>query len=275
MGLFDNDNDNGNNQGTMNSGQAPNGFLAAAATTPATGDASSDDGRVNDFFSNLNPVQHLMAVKTGLVTSKTNSTETTQTDGNNGATVSEPALSGSEPSKGNSPYTEQPVGGAATANGGGSENNSQNQGGNSQKPSPYSRKLTDLEKYYFRGAGYNDDLLDNLTIHSGKPHLLLLGGKDAVTTSANEIYMRHGVDKPDSINDLKFLAHELGHAQQYLEGMTWKKYFDAWNEHGYENSPYEKDAEKRAEEAFEKIKALKIQEIRREAGANPDGTYAR
>jgi len=269
MGLFDNDNDNGNNQGTMNSGQAPNGFLPSAATMPATGDGIPEV----DFFGKLNPVQHLMAVKTGLVASKNNSMKTTQTDGHNGAAESGAAPSGSEPSKGNSPYTEQSVGGAATANGGGSETNTQNQGGNSQKPIPYSRKLTDLEKYYFRGAGYDDDLLDNLTIHSGKPNLLLV--KDAVTVNANEIYMRHGVDKPDSINDLEFLAHELRHAQQYREGMTKADYMKAWAKHGYDNNPYEVDANNRAKEAFERIKALRIQEIRKEEGANPDGTYSR
>lgn len=68
MGLFDNDNENGYNQNTMNKEHTPNGFLPAIATSPASGDGLPEAGRVNDFFGNLNPVQHLMAVKTGLVT---------------------------------------------------------------------------------------------------------------------------------------------------------------------------------------------------------------
>ncbi len=164
----------------------------------------------------------------------------------------------------------------AVDGGGGSESNSQTQGDGSKQPSSYSRKLTDKEKYYLRGAGYDDDLLDNITIHSGKSHpVLAFSRQSAVTPNANEIYMRAGVDKPDStdLDDLEFLAHELHHAVQYQNGMTKWGYVFKGDSVTHDDNKYEKEAMARAAQAREAIKQLRLQEIRKEYGANPDGTF--
>lgn len=140
-------------------------------------------------------------------------------------------------------------------------------------PLPYSRKLTDLEKYYLRGAGYPDDLLDNMTIEVGASHPFLRKNLDAVTLGENKIFMRYNADKYGSTNidDLTFLSHELAHAMQYRNGMTWRKYVGGGLLH--DTNEYEKDAVTKEKEARKALQVLRLEEIRKEYGANPDGTF--
>jgi len=268
MGLFDNE----DSILTSNSSPASDGFSTPITTTPATTEASPGV-LTHDSFNRLNPTQQLMAVKTGLVVKPSDAAQAVSQNG----VGTGPSMDKSSSSQGTAPNIASSGGaqgqaGESASEEGGSGDNKLYQGGNSKESKPYSRKLTDLEKYYLRGAGFDDSLLDEINIHAGKPHVLLI--KDAVTPDASNIYMRNGVDKPDNLSDLEFLAHELHHAQQFRDGMTKTDYVSAWTKHGYEDSPYEVEARDRAALVRDRIKALRLQEIRREAGANADGTFS-
>jgi hypothetical protein len=67
-------------------------------------------------------------------------------------------------------------------------------------------------------------------------------GKDyGGITRGNDIYFRPDQYDPTTAAGLSLLGHELVHVGQYRNGMTWASYI--WStRHGYESSPYEKEA---------------------------------
>lgn len=217
----------------------PTQTYAAAESVPGEGAGKP--------YANMNPLHQLMAMKTGIVSNKSTSYQPEQqSEGGYGAFTATLTASKSQLGQGGMSYEAQRESGAGTQAGVGAP---------AQKPS--SRPLTDLEKYYLRGAGFDDELLDNMTLHFGKPGFHSFAGKDGSTHDAQNIYIKHGVYDHNNINDLEFLAHELHHANQYRNGMTWDGYARDYKK-------YEKEANEQAAQTFERIKALRKQEIQRE-----------
>jgi hypothetical protein len=92
--------------------------------------------------------------------------------------------------------------------------------------------------------------LDYARLHIGEVPWWLLSEKEAVTVK-NDIYFRDPNQRFETIDEFRFLAHELQHVKQWREGMTTVGYFwscvKGW---GYNGSVYELDACDKANEVL-------------------------
>jgi len=85
------------------------------------------------------------------------------------------------------------------------------------------RKLTEYERRMMKEAGFTDEQLDPITLHIGGGHLSMPKDMDTITYDDN-IYFRDGVHDQNSAKGLAFLAHEIQHSVQWINGMTVPSY---------------------------------------------------
>lgn len=110
------------------------------------------------------------------------------------------------------------------------------------------RKLTDNERAALKAVGFNDDEIDQISLHIVKGHPLMPKKMDGLTTDKDNIYFRDGKYDPNTPDGLALLAHEVQHTQQYRNGMTYVGYLGN-SLLGYRNNKYEKEAYERQKEA--------------------------
>lgn len=98
------------------------------------------------------------------------------------------------------------------------------------------RILTEIEKARYR-PWFDDALLDSILLEVCPP--VWLPSQFIGITLRDTIYLRNY--DINSLDDAATLGHELTHARQYRDGMTYAGYI--WScRNGYDNSPYEKEA---------------------------------
>lgn len=104
------------------------------------------------------------------------------------------------------------------------------------------RPLTATERAFCQPFFKADSLNEARIIHGHVP--FWLKKCMCAVVLGRSIYMRKGAylkaGKP-TLADVKLLAHELTHVEQYLSGMTVIKYLWA-SRHGYRQNPYEIEA---------------------------------
>jgi RHS repeat-associated protein len=121
-----------------------------------------------------------------------------------------------------------------------------------QPQPPPGRRLTNPEKAALAPYIPKEDL-DNARVHCGEMPWYAPDWAAGITRG-NDIYVRDPDSTFETPDELGFLGHELEHVRQYREGMTWYKYlWRSW--HGYDENPYEKEAEKKEEEIKNKLRA--------------------